>query len=701
MKMTALLRSALFVMFAAFGAPTAANAEAVFETPQVRAELISEQAAAAPGESLWVAIKLQLKPEWHTYWRTTGDSGFPTTIDWTLPDGITASEIHWPVPERIPYIDLMNFGYHDEVLLLTELKIDETFAAPTEFELAASSTWLVCREICFPEDGVFSIPIQIDQNALKRDTPAGAEIAAARQALPQPAPWPVKSVRSGDILSLTAGPGVNVTDLTDAIYFPYPDGLIENAAPQRAAFDDGRININIPVGFDADSIAEAAGLIVVQSSSPDGSPSTQSFTFSSPIEWTGPAMTANAPAISVGLAILFAFLGGIILNAMPCVLPVLVMKALSFMSRSTTDARELRRDGLAYTAGVMVAFAVLVGALLGVRAGGTAVGWGFQLQTPAFVAILAYVMLAIGLNLSGVFTLTGGMGVGQNLTVRKGPSGAFFTGLLAVVVATPCTAPFMGAAMGFALTQPPIMSIIVFEALALGLALPYLVLAFAPGAAKALPKPGPWMDRLKQFLAFPMYAVAAWLFWVLAQQVDSMGLAAALSGFVLVGMAAWLWDMAARSSIAGRRVSTAAVLIVIATAIGLIIAISNRPPIQSGQALASDGFSEPFTQARLDALLAENRPVFVNFTAAWCITCKVNERVALSSEDVKTAFEQHNVAYLKADWTNRDDAIGSALRALGRDGVPLYALYTPGSREVEILPQILTPGLLVDAVQNF
>ena len=675
-----------------------ARADAVFQTPQVRAELMAEHSAVAPGDTLWVALALELKPEWHTYWRTTGDSGFPTSIRWDLPEGITAGEIHWPLPERIPYIDLMNFGYHDKVLLLAELQIADDIFSPADIQLNADATWLVCREICFPEDGVFSIPIRIEPNPLRRNTTAGTTITAAREALPEAAPWPVRAARAGNVLTLTIGPGIIGDNITSAAYFPYPDGLIENAAPQKMDVSDGVLRISTSTGFDADNIANASGLLVLRTSSAGDEAAAAGYTFNSPLVWTGPGTADVTSVLPIGLAILFAFLGGIILNAMPCVLPVLVMKALSFIGRSTTDAGALRRDGLAYTAGVVIAFGVLVGTLLGFRAGGDAVGWGFQLQAPAFVAALTYVMLAIGLNLSGVFTIAGGIGAGQNLTMRKGPAGAFFTGLLAVVVATPCTAPFMGAAVGFALTQPPAMAILVFEALALGLAFPYLVLTFAPGAAKALPRPGPWMDRLKQILAFPMYGVAAWLFWVLAQQVDSTGLAAALSGFILIGFSAWLWDAASKSSKTGRRWTVATAAISMVAAIAFVFIVSARPPVQASQ--TADGISEPYSQRRLAELRAENLPVFVNFTAAWCITCKVNERLALSNAEVKEAFSHHNVAYLKADWTTRNAEIGTALRALGRDGVPLYALYLPGRNDAQILPQILTPGILVEALEN-
>lgn len=704
MKYTS-LSTALFGAFALFFVVTApARADAVFQTPQVRAELMAEHTAVAPGESLWVALALEAIPGWHTYWRTPGDSGLPTEIRWSLPEGITAGDIHWPLPERIAYGDLMNFGYHGKVLLLTELKVAPDYEGPSSVPLDADATWLVCEELCIPEDGVFSLPIKIEENPARQDTAAGAAIAATRVALPQDAPWPVKTLRNGDTVTISAEIGTDGGEITEAIFFPHVDGLIYNAAPQDVRIKDGQIEIATRIGWDADSIAESSGLIVLHSMAASGETIETGYTFNAPIVWTGPAVgDVNAVGavdpLPIALVILFAFLGGIILNAMPCVLPVLFMKALSFMGRATTDAAELRKDGLAYTLGVIAAFGILVSVLLALRAGGSAVGWGFQLQTPAFVAILAYVMLIIGLNLSGVFTITGSTGVGQGLTMKKGPSGAFFTGLLAVVVATPCTAPFMGVAIGFALTQSAFMTILVFLSLALGLALPYLLLAFIPGAAKILPKPGAWMDRLKQFLAFPMYAVAAWLFWVLAQQVDSTGLAAALAGFVLIGFAAWLWDTASKASGTSRHVSTAATVLSLVAAISFIVVLAGQPLAQAEQSTASDGISEPYSPARLAAARAENRPVFINFTAAWCITCKVNERVTLSTAEVEEAFSKHNVAYLKADWTNRNEEISSALRALGRDGVPLYVLYMPGG-DAEILPQILTPGTLIEALEK-
>jgi len=677
-----------------------ARAETVVQTPQIRAELSADRTAVTPGESVWVALSFAIKKDWHTYWRTPGDSGLPATITWTLPEGVTAGEIQWPAPERIPYTgDLMNFGYHDHVVLLTELKVAPTVSAPQDLKLTAEASWLVCADVCIPQDGVFELPLKIGPS---QSSMAASVIEEARAQVPQPAPWPVKLSRDGDALTLTAGPGIGADKIVSAAYFPYEEGMIANFAPQALQVADGSLHLIMTPG--AKPAPESAGVLTVEREDANGQRKTTGYTLSAAI---GGAANANAAETAtqaatvtpLGIALILAFFGGIVLNVMPCVLPVLAMKAMSFMSRGTTDAGALRRDGLVYTAGVMTAFAVLVGALLAFRAAGAAVGWGFQLQSPAFVAGLAYVMLALGLNLSGVFNIGGTVGIGQSLAMRGGMSGSFFTGLLAVVVATPCTAPFMGTAIGFALTQSPAEAILVFEALALGLALPYLVLSFAPGVAKRMPRPGPWMDRVKQVLAFPLYGTAAWLVWVLAQQLDAAGLAGALAGLVLVGFAAWLWGIAQKSSTAGQRWSVAGAGVALLLTIALMTALGSRPAATAAlTATGNAGAIEPYSQVRLAELRAEGRPVFVNFTAAWCITCLVNERVALSQSDVVDAFKTRNVAYLKGDWTNRNAEISSALKAAGRDGVPLYLYYAPKAAAPEILPQVLTPSLVIEAI---
>ena len=682
----------------AFALPAAA--QTTYQSEQSKAEFVLDRTAVAPGETLLVALQLDIIPGWHTYWRTPGDSGLPATIEWTLPQGMTAGAIQWPTPERIPYDTLMNFGYHDTVMLLTELRVDPD-VQQGESKIEAVASWLVCADICIPQDAAFSVPITVGPGGTA--TAASPAIAATRAALPQRAAWPANARLSGGTIEVTARPAL-ADKVTGAVFFPYDEGIIVNAAPQELRISGDEVRLSIPTGEKAATLTATGaapgalnGLLVVQA---DGG-SAVGYEIAAPLgSGSGSASAETATSMSLAVALLLAFLGGIVLNVMPCVLPVLVMKAMSFISRGAQDAGALRRDGLAYTAGVMVAFGVLVIALLALRAGSSAVGWGFQLQSPPFVATLAFIMLALGLSLSGVFTIGGSFGMGQSLTARGGASGSFFTGLLAVVVATPCTAPFMGAALGFALTQTPAMTILIFEALALGLAFPYLVISFAPGVARNLPRPGVWMERVKQVLAFPLYGAAAWLVWVLSQQVDAAGFAVALAGTVFVGFAAWLWGTAPTASPRGQMWTkiTAAASILIALA--SIAALRDQSPATAArEASAPAANYEAYSEARLAELRAEGRPVFVNFTAAWCISCLVNERVALSRPEVVAALQGQNVAYLKGDWTNRNAEIAQALHKLGRDGVPLYVLYSPKG-EPKILPQVLTPSLVVEALNT-
>jgi thiol:disulfide interchange protein DsbD len=406
-------------------------------------------------------------------------------------------------------------------------------------------------------------------------------------------------------------------------------------------------------------------------------------------------------------ALMLALAGGLVLNLMPCVLPVLSVKALSLIGHASRGAAVMRRHGLAYTLGVLVSFAIVAGALLSLRAAGEQIGWGFQLQSPAFVTVLAYVLFVMALTLSGVVTLGGRVaGLGSHLAARPGYAGSFFTGALAVVVATPCTAPFMASAIGFALTQPAPLALAVFEALGLGLALPYLALSLAPGWARRLPRPGPWMERLQQFLAFPLYATVAWLVWVLSRQVGPTGLAAGLAGLVLLGLGAWLYESTRRSARTARLVVRTVAALCLIAALGLV-ALPGAPTATPGGGPAERAGDpipwEPYTPDRLAALRARGVPVFLNVTADWCITCLVNERVALRSPEVAAGFADRGVAYLKADWTRRDPQITGMLGSFERSGVPLYLLYpVSGSRALpaQVLPQILTERIVLEALER-
>jgi len=695
----AMSKSLSIIAFVAGLAAVPAEAQmppvAAIATEHARATLLSERQAVAPGTSFWVALRLELDPGWHTYWKNPGDSGLPGDIAWTLPPGVTAGPIEWPVPERTPYGPLMNFGYHYRVMLPVKMTVAAD-APPVENALMqADANWLVCADVCIPDQGSVSLPLSIAANAPAASTPASNEIADAVAAIPAPAPWPVSVSRAGDTWRVAARG--NWTAAPASIeFFPDVGGVIDNAAVQDVVFQGGGATLTVKVDTTTKTPFERIDGLLAVATTP-GAPRT-GFTFSSPVTaGVAPAIEPLASsAADVGLvtALVFAFLGGLILNLMPCVLPVLAMKAVA-MTRAGDSAK---REGIAYTLGAMATFAALAGVLLALRGGGSALGWGFQLQEPGFVAVMAAIVLALGLMLSGVFTVGGGvMGFGQGLTARGDWLGSFFTGALAVVVATPCTAPFMGSAMAFAVTQPAIASLAVFEALALGLAAPFLLISLVPAAARLIPKPGAWMDTFKQILAFPMYGTAAWLLWVLTQQTGPDGIAAALAALTLTALAAWGFGHAQRG---GAKVASAGLAAVAALASVALITQVVAAPRLTATASAADGAlaTEPFSEERLAALRAEGRPVFVNFTAAWCITCLVNERIAFADADVIEAMASRKVAYLKADWTNYDPVIGKVLANYGRVGVPLYLYFAPNAAEPEILPQILTPGLLTAAL---
>jgi thiol:disulfide interchange protein DsbD len=399
---------------------------------------------------------------------------------------------------------------------------------------------------------------------------------------------------------------------------------------------------------------------------------------------------------------LLAVLGGLILNLMPCVFPVLSIKAIGLVAQAKTHPAAVRAKGLMFAAGVIASMLALAGVLLGLRAGGEQIGWGFQLQSPLFVTFMVYLLLAVGLNLSGVFEVGGGLaGVGDSLTHGDGLRASFFTGVLTTLVATPCTAPFMAAAVGAALTQSPVVALSIFTALGAGLSLPYLALSFAPWLRRALPKPGAWMDTMKQIFAFPMYASAAWLLWVLAQQTSSLGLGAALAGVLLVAFAAWAYQKSKGSTAAGRltAIVTAAAAVLLAIALPVRLAsVATAAPVAATTSSSEESW-QPYDAARVQTLEASGAPLLVNFTASWCLTCLVNERNAFADPAVLKVFRQKGVTLMKGDWTNQDTAITQALAHFGRAGVPLYVVYNgkPGSSEPVVLPQLLSAGIVENA----
>ncbi|WP_043337991.1 protein-disulfide reductase DsbD family protein [Belnapia moabensis] len=649
-------------------------------SPRAVATLVADRVAVAPGETLRLGLRLKLAPGWHTYWRNAGDAGSAPEIALTLPEGATAGGIEWPAPRRIPTGPLMSFGYEDEVLL--PLRVSVPANATGEFAVEAEANWLVCAELCIPEEGRFRLSLPVTAPG-RPDQALAPLFAAAEAAVPRPSPWVARAALEGRRGSLTLeDESLSPTALREAEFFPDEPGLIENAAPQVLRIRNGALTLSL--------------------TRPDGARLPQSLTGVVALVDAAGVRSAYAVAAPVGGAVEgetlplwqvlgFALLGGFLLNLMPCVFPILAMKAMALARLSGAARREVRVHAASYTAGVLACLLALAGLLIGLRSAGVAAGWGFQFTAPAFVAGLAWLMLAVGLNLSGVYAIGGAAGAGAGLAARGGHAGSFFTGALAVLVATPCTAPFMAAAVGAALALPPAETLLVFAALGLGLAAPYALLGVFPGLAARLPRPGGWMEALRQGLAFPMYGAAAWLAWVLAQQSGPDGLLLLLGGAVLIGFAAWALGLAQRGGGRIGRVLAGAAAI---GALALLPGLAAAPPASA----STEARGEAWSATRVAALQAEGRPVFVNLTAAWCITCKVNERLVLQSGAVQAAFAGRNLAYLTGDWTQGDPVIGALLREHGREGVPLYLLYPTGGGAPLVLPQVLTEGIVLRAL---
>ncbi len=687
---------------------SAAAASDVVTTPRLEARLVAERTGVpVTGGTIALGLSQVMQPGWHTYWRNPGESGEPTTLSWTLPQGFTASDINWPHPERIPFGELANYGYSNRVLLPVDITVPAGLAPGSAVTLRVEATWLACKDICVPESATLQLTLPVIEGEPEINKQWQQAFADAREAQPlRDGPFSARfDVRAGNVTLYFEPPAGARIEPEGILFFPFTRGLIKASAPQVPQAAGEGFAMRLPPGWrlrdpaQLEATKAIEGVLVVPAR--DGS-SARAFELSLP---RGPVPeTVIAPAAagtSFLEAILFAVLGGLILNLMPCVFPILSMKALSLVHSSQKDRPWV--DGLVYLAGVMVTFAGLAGVLLWLRALGEDVGWGFQLQSPLSVAILAYVLALVGFSLSGLFTLgTSLQGAGQGLAGKSGLVGTFFTGVLAVVVAAPCTAPFMGVAMSFAFTQSAPVTIAVFLALGFGLALPWVLFSAVPALVRLLPRPGDWMERFQQFLAFPMYGAVAWLVWVLSQQVDPEGLFRVMIGLVLLGLGAWAFgNLQKRASLIGFILFVGG----LAGAAGLLAMPFGAPRVLQAAAAGEEGaashaFSEPYTANRLEALRAEGKPVFVNLTAAWCVSCLYNERVALSTEAVRKAFADTGTVYLVGDWTNRNAEISALLRQYGRDGVPLYLYFPAGGGDPIALPQLLTESIVINAVRS-
>ena len=674
------------LLSACFSGPAQAVSSGWQSASHLKAELVSQYRQVTPGQRLQLALHFVPDEHWHTYWQNPGDSGLATSLNWQLPEGVTAGTIQWPTPSAIALPPLMNYGFEGQTILLSELSIAPDYAADS-LDIRLQADWLVCEEVCIPADAQFSLTLPVAAEPLPSEQYQGL-FTQAQQQLPVPLNNDASFDTSGGAFSavLDWPQGTQVRQ-----FFVAASELVDHAAAQQISLHNGQLMLQQPLNTYFTAAPAQLTLVVVTDDNAYSLQLQQAKAASTEILITAGQNTDTA----LWLILLLAASGGLLLNLMPCVFPVLSLKALSIAANSQQRSRQ-QRDAVFYSLGVLLSFVALALLLIALRSAGAAVGWGFQLQSPYLVALLVYLLLALGLSLSGVVQFgLGLMNSGSRLTAGNGSKSAFFTGVLAVVVASPCTAPFMGTALGYAVSQNAAVALMVFVALGLGMALPFLLLAFVPGVAGLLPRPGAWMETLKQWLAFPLYLSAVWLLWVYGRQTGIDAQALVLIGAVCIAAACWLWGRKQLAQ-AGKVSAVLALLLLLAA---LLLPLLFARPTSVVAEPSTEQHWQSWSAEKLQQLRSDGKPVLVNMTADWCITCLVNERVALNTQSSKAALALYDVTYLKGDWTLRDAAITQYLRLYQRDGVPLYVLYWPG-QPPEVLPQILTPDTLATTLER-
>jgi len=723
--------------------------------PHVHVQLVVPDASLKRGEAAKAGLYFKLEPGWHVYWMNAGDAGEPPHMKWTLPAGITAAPLQFPAPKRLPLGPLMDFGYEDEVLFPFTLNVAQT-AAPGWAVLHAKVDWLVCQDRCIPGKaelettrGILAaqgrttlVPEDKDiyqrlSGRLPRNLPAGvtatfvpaangfrlavdtgrketqaAFFPADQDTVDNPAPQMVEPVPSGLVLDLKKDANLkdNPPELKGVLELSGGRAYEIDAKQGKPALAEAKLAPPAVAGTVAPAAKAPAAKTPASGAPAEQAPIATPQTVPAdavsnppPAALLTQTSAASNPFTAAGLlrAAALAFLGGLLLNLMPCVFPVLFLKGLALINSGNEERGRLRVHGFVYAAGILASFWALVALLLGLRAAGATLGWGFQFQSPVFLELMAGLLFFLGLSLAGQFeiglTLTS---AGGSLAQKQGLTGSFFTGVLAVVVATPCTAPFMGAALGYALAQSALVTFAVFTALALGLAAPYVALTLQPSWTRVLPRPGVWMEVMKQAVAVPIFATVIWLAWVLARAYGADLLMALLGSFLLLAIAGWFlgrWP--------ARRWAAAVAGVILLGVLGASIAAPKRLASvefspNNVLAIGVQGQWQPWSAQAVKTYQAQGRPVLVDFTASWCLSCQVNERVALTQPEVEKALQDGNVALLKADWTRGDDAITQTLASFGRSGVPAYALYVPGQSQPQLLPEVLTPGIVIDAVSK-
>ena len=625
------------------------------ETGHAKASLITNLQSSSQ-ESFYVGVRLQMQDGWHTYWENPGDSGSPFNATWTTDAGVIIENVSWPTPQTIPYPPLMTYGYEGDIVFPFQVfrSLDTELT-----EISLDFDFLICADICVPEQAKLTLDLTTASSSNLLDQ--------AIDNLPTKL-VKTKSTISGDELKVVFQ---SPKEFSTAYIFPREGNLFAYTPNQEITpIDENTFEITLPLY--QDGVESFSGIISL-----DG----QGFQFEEQI--------ASAGGMSLWQAILFALIGGLILNLMPCVFPVISLKVLSFVSMGGDDHTKIRNHALAFVGGVMSTFLSIATALMIIRSTGSMIGWGYQLQSPVVVGILTLIMLGIGMILLTNINVAAGLtNIGSSVQNRNDYSGSFFTGVLAVVVASPCTAPFMGAAVGYALLQPSFATLPIFLSLGLGFAGPYLILAIKPKWISSLPKPGPWMETLKQFFAFPMIATALWLMWVFMVQTSGDALIQLLILGLSLGLAIWMI-----ASFEGRWKWVGLILTFIAS-----IQIFNNLPNNANE-ITQSADADSWNLSIESDLQANNQAYLINFTAAWCITCQTNEKAALARTSVQDYLAEQNIKYIKADWTNRNEDIAIGLAKYERSGIPLYIFWKPGMRNSKILPAVLTEDLLIRSMQ--
>ncbi len=675
----------------------------------VEVDLVTDRGSVRPGDTITVGLLMKLDRDWHVYWTNPGDAGLAPRIKWILPEGYIALPPQFPVPKRIPAGPLVSFGYDEELLLLSDIVLPNNGHIESPLVISAEVDWLVCKVECIPGEAVLSLSLPVTESGGVYDSYWVGRFNKTRLSLPAiDSDWHVAAAASKSQLKimLTRNPASTNTTPAEAFFFPDKKGVIENAYPQQLSQTAEGFEVLITKNpLSTDIVTEISGMLVSAKPWVDGN-TRLGLRFSAPVEPMAEPqpLAVAATDITWWQAILFAFAGGIILNLMPCVLPVLSIKVLGFVQQAGEGQRRILKHNLAFAFGVILSFWILAVGLLLLRAGGEQLGWGFQLQSPTFIIILTSFMFLMALNLLGVFEVGASLtGIGGG-SRRSGLIGSFIAGVTATVVATPCTAPFMGSALGFSLTQPAWISLAIFTSLGLGMAAPYVILTSSPWLLRFVPKPGRWMETLKHAMGFLLLATVVWLIWVLSIQAGTDSILLLLGTLLCLAVSAWIlgrWGGYAIDQ--GKRFVAYAMALSLAIS---SVALAAAYIVPVGTAMASESVInglawEQYSPERVTELHGQGRPLLIDFTAAWCLSCKVNERVAFGSVDVRGRLNELSVVTMKADWTSRDERITRALASFGRNSVPLYVLYTGKSGEAPIvLPEILTPGIVIEALNK-